>query len=61
MLEPTLSPPPVAPSISSTTTRTGFLLPTIDPVSKAGRIRSSTTCAERASLIIVNMIFWTKR
>lgn len=46
----TFSPAPVAPSISSITSRTGFVLPTAKPDSKAGRIRSSTTEPERASL-----------
>jgi hypothetical protein len=46
----TLSPAPVAPSISSMTTRDGLLEPTIDPDSNAGRIRSSIMEPERASL-----------
>ena len=46
----TLSPAPVAPSISSTMTRTGFELPIAAPDSRAGRILSSTTVPERASL-----------
>ena len=46
----TFSPVPVAPSISSITRSTGFVLPTAKPDSKAGRIRSSTTEPERASL-----------
>lgn len=49
----TFSDPPVAPSISSMTTRTGFELPTLEPLSKAGRMRRSTTSADRASLIYV--------
>lgn len=46
----TLSPAPVAPSISSMMTRTGFELPIAAPDSKVGRILSSTTEPERASL-----------
>ena len=46
----TPSPAPVAPSISSMTTRTGFELPIAAPDSRAGRILSSTTVPERASL-----------
>ena len=46
----TFSPVPVAPSISSITRSTGFSLPTANPDSSAGRIRSSTTEPERASL-----------
>lgn len=46
----TFSPAPVAPSISSMTSNTGLLLPTADPDSSAGRILSSTTEPERASL-----------
>lgn len=46
----TLSPAPVAPSISSTITRTGFELPIPAPDSNTGRILSSTTVPERASL-----------
>ena len=41
---------PVAPSISSITTKTGFVLPTAEPDSRAGRIRSSTIWPVRASL-----------
>jgi len=46
----TWSLPPVAPSISSITTSTGFLLPTFEPDSNAGRILSSIVPAERESL-----------
>src|SRR5258706_952500 len=46
----TWSLPPVAPSISSIITSTGFLLPTFEPDSNAGRILSSTVPAERESL-----------
>ena len=48
--EHTLSPAPVAPSISSIINKTGLVLPTADPDSRAGRIRSSTMDPERASL-----------
>ena len=47
----TLSPAPVAPSISSIITRTGFELPILAPDSNTGRILSSTTVPERASLM----------
>ena len=46
----TVSPAPVAPSISSIMSRTGFLLPTADPDSNVGLTRSSITDPDRASL-----------
>jgi hypothetical protein len=46
----TLSLPPVAPSISSIITSTGFEPPTDEPASNTGRIRSSMVLPERASL-----------
>jgi hypothetical protein len=46
----TLSLPPVAPSISSIITSTGFEPPTDEPASSTGRIRSSIVLPERASL-----------
>jgi hypothetical protein len=46
----TLSLPPVAPSISSMITSTGFELPTDEPASSTGLIRSSIVPPERASL-----------
>jgi hypothetical protein len=46
----TLSLPPVAPSISSIITSTGFEPPTDEPASNIGLIRSSIVLPERASL-----------
>jgi hypothetical protein len=46
----TLSLPPVAPSISSIITSTGFEPPTDEPASNTGLIRSSIVLPERASL-----------
>jgi hypothetical protein len=46
----TLSLPPVAPSISSIITSTGFEPPTDEPASSTGLIRSSIVLPERASL-----------
>ena len=53
----TLSLPPVAPSISSIMSKTGFVLPIAEPDSSMGRTRSSIDCADRVSLWCV----WSKR
>ena len=50
----TLSAPPIAPSISSMTTRLGFELPIFAPLSIAGRMRVSTMFPERSSLALVS-------
>ena len=54
----TFSPAPVAPSISSITMSTGFVLPTAEPDSRAGRILSSTTDPVRASLLMMNQMLY---